>query len=590
MIRLKVLSRNGSEKVVEAFEPVVYVGRSPDCTVTIGDSGAEWKHGQFQCRREHYWYRDLRSRNGSRIWCPDGREKFLRNTITEVRLSAGDRIEIGSTEIEILSIEANLYVPAGQGSMPIVESRSEANLDGILDRVAKDNKVLEQIYRFERHLSDVFDLNSLFSSISDSVFEVFDKATHLFVALVEGEKFDLVLASRRPGLEGDGGPATLSRLIVDQAVREGEALIFNVTDAGSLQLQRRDPREIDPTESVSLNRIQSGICAPLWSGKSIIGVMEIDNRVEAASFTEEEQNLLVLFANRVALAIEKHRRYSERLQAARDATIGQVVSKVVHDLTNHFGVLRPLGELTEHDLQSLEEHVLRGDLDKQGIHGSLVSLRDRWQRIRLHHELMWNLLDDLRHYARPREPEYAKVPVRDVVDVCLQISEFRAKEREKDIEFRVSGDRNEIFFLADAIGVRRALQNLLNNAVDAIPSGVPGKVEIEVGPDMVDGLRYISFSVVDNGSGIPEDLLDKVFDYGFSTKPGLSGSGFGLAVIRKVMKEHRGFIRLTSRKDEGTRVQLLFPALRVADHIRRYPDREEAPVLVVPCAEQPVPA
>jgi signal transduction histidine kinase len=474
--------------------------------------------------------------------------------------------------------------------MPIVESHSETDPDELLERLEKDHKILKRIYRFERQLSDVFDLNQLFSSIRDSVFEMFEKVTHLFVALVDGEKFDLVLACRRPGLEGNGEPAALSRLLVDQAMRNGEAFIFSVTESGSLQLQQTDPEEIDPTESVSLNRIQSGICAPLWSGESVIGVMEVDNRLEAASFTEEERDLLVLFANRIALALEKHRRYEEHLQAARDATIGQVVSKVVHDLTNHFGILRPLGELTEQDLRSLEDHVVDGELDKQGIHGSLMSLRNRWQRVRLHHELMWNLLDDLRHYARPREPEYAKVPIVDVIDVCLQVAEFRVKEREKEVEFAVAGDPDDIFFLADAIGVRRAVQNLLNNAVDAIPAGVRGKVKIAVGTEDVGGRRYICFSVEDNGTGIPEDLLDKVFEYGFSTKPGLSGSGFGLAVIRKVMKEHRGLIRLTSREDEGTRFQLLFPALRVAEHIRRYPDRDEAPVYVEPWKEQSVPA
>jgi signal transduction histidine kinase len=177
-----------------------------------------------------------------------------------------------------------------------------------------------------------------------------------------------------------------------------------------------------------------------------------------------------------------------------------------------------------------------------------------------------------------------------VIEVCLQVAEFRAKERDKDVEFAVSGDLDDIFFLADAIGVRRALQNLLNNAVDAIPVDASGRVGIAVVPEEAGGLRYIRFSVEDTGSGIPVELLDKVFDYGFSTKPGLSGSGFGLAVIRKVMKEHRGFIRLTSSKDEGTRVELLFPALRVAEHIRRYPDRPEAPVHVEPWIEKSVPA
>jgi two-component system NtrC family sensor kinase len=590
MIRVQIADHAGDCREIETFQPMVYVGRAPDSGVALSAPGVEWRHGQIFQRDGRVFYRDLHSQSGSRICSSRGQERRLRHTFHEMELFPGDEIIVGDARFQILSVESDAYAVNGSTAMPVVESRSTADLENLVRRLEKDHQVLLQIYRFEKDLSEVFDLDRLFAAISDAVFEVFEKATHLSVALVDGEEMDLILAARRPGIEAPNRPASLSRFLVEQVVHQGEAILFNLTEAGSLQIHQKDAREILPTKSVRLNRIQSGICAPLWSGTSIIGVLEIDNRVEATVFSADERDLLVLFANRAALAIEKHRRYTRDLEAARDATIGQVVSKVVHDLTNHFGVLRPLGELTDLELKSLATHVEQNHTDVGVLRKSLASLIENWQRVKIHHELMWDLLDDLRHYAKKRDPEYERVPLRDVVEVCLESARFRASDREKKVSFRLSGNLDRISFVADAIGLRRSLQNLVNNAVDSIPEGTAGEVEIAAGVVRVGSLRYVSISVCDNGIGIPGDLLGKIFDYGFTTKTGVSGSGFGLAVTTKIVSEHRGFIRISSKKNEGTKVEMLFPAVMKVNHLKRYPSREDdlVEVLAWSAVEAPV--
>jgi len=588
MIRVKVRDTADRDRVVETFQPAIYVGRAPDCGILLEAPGVEWRHGQLLDREGRVFYRDLRSAVGSLIRSAGKEDRPLANTIHEVEVFPGDEIMLADASVEILCAESRPYAEDLGAAMPIMESWSSSRLEELVHRLENNHRVLEQIYRFEKQLSDVFDLNRLFGAISDAVFEVYEKATHLFVALVDGESMDLVLAGRRPEVKVPDGPAALSRFLVEQVVQKGEALLFHLTKTGSLELRQKESRVIDPTKSVRLNRIQSGICAPLWSGTSIIGVLEVDNRVEATPFTADERDLLVLFANRTALAIEKHRRYSKDLQAARDATIGQVVSKVVHDLTNHFGVLRPLGELTDLDFKSVGALLDGGSMDEELVRKALSSLYGNWQRVRVHHELMWDLLDDLRHYARDREPEYEPVPVRDIMDVCLESARFRALDRERAVTFQVTGDLDRIRFTADAIGVRRAVQNLVNNAVDAIPRGRPGAVEISVRGVGEGNLPYVRISVRDDGTGIPEDLLGRIFDYGFSTKAGMSGSGFGLAVIAKIVREHRGFIRIRSLKDVGTEVELFFPAVSGSERAAVYQRRESDLVEVVPWPAVPV--
>lgn len=588
MIKVRINDGDGIHRTVETFQPVVHVGRAPDSGVFLSVPGVEWRHGQLLDREGRVFYRDLQSRSGSRVRAPGREELGLMHTLHAVEVFPGDEILIGDAVVQILSAETHPYTDDSTDAMAIVESRSGPHLQDLVRRLEKDHKVLEQIYRFEQQLSDMFDLNRLFAAISDAIFEVYEKGTHLFVALVDGEKMDLVLAGRRPGVVVPDGPASLSRFLVEQVVKKGEALLFNLTKAGALQLQQRQSRQIDPTESVRLNRIQSGICAPLWSGTSIIGVLEVDNRVEAAPFTTEERDLLVMFANRAALAIEKHRRYTRDLQAARDATIGQVVSKVVHDLNNHFGILHPLGELLDQDLGELQARITDGD-SPNPAEQALASVRDNWQRIKQHQQFMWNLLDDLRHFGRDRRPEYARVPLADIARTCVQTAEFRAADRGRKVVFHVADDGDRFGLLADPSGVRRAVQNLLNNSVDAIPKGTVGVVCLSVDAAEVGPHRYVRLSVRDTGCGIPEDLIGRIFEYGFSTKAGVSGSGFGLPVIRKIVAEHRGFISIASRLNAGTAFHLHFPAVTSPEEVSRYPEREEDLVLVGPWPDSEVP-
>ncbi len=98
--------------------------------------------------------------------------------------------------------------------------------------------------------------------------------------------------------------------------------------------------------------------------------------------------------------------------------------------------------------------------------------------------------------------------------------------------------------------------NLLTNACDASRPG--GRVRIE---GRRDGASAV-VEVIDEGVGIPEDLLDQVFDPFFTTKQPGEGTGLGLPMVYNLVKEHSGTVSLRSRPGEGTRVTLRFPALR----------------------------
>jgi signal transduction histidine kinase len=125
---------------------------------------------------------------------------------------------------------------------------------------------------------------------------------------------------------------------------------------------------------------------------------------------------------------------------------------------------------------------------------------------------------------------------------------------------------------AGSAEVRQVLMNLTLNAVEAVEEAGCGDIEIaarrrdvteeiaESGPEgPVKAGEYVVLEVRDTGCGIPEAIRDRVFDPFFTTK--FVGRGLGLSAVQGIVRAHHGTIRLTSGEHQGTRVEVMFPAI-----------------------------
>jgi signal transduction histidine kinase len=105
--------------------------------------------------------------------------------------------------------------------------------------------------------------------------------------------------------------------------------------------------------------------------------------------------------------------------------------------------------------------------------------------------------------------------------------------------------------------------NILTNAIDAVEGSDHATVKIETGLDPTSDMLWVA--VADNGQGIVEDQLQRIFNIFESTK-GARGTGLGLAVSQKIIREHGGDITVESRLGEGSRFILAWPRLEDDSH------------------------
>jgi signal transduction histidine kinase len=154
--------------------------------------------------------------------------------------------------------------------------------------------------------------------------------------------------------------------------------------------------------------------------------------------------------------------------------------------------------------------------------------------------------------AAQRSTARQPVNINELVETTILLS--GGELRECNIEIITSLDRKLPPVLGDQSALQRLLMNLVLNARDAMPDG--GKVCIASAP-APDQAGMLQLSVADTGAGIPAKVLPKLFEIFFTTKP--SGTGLGLWLANRTLREHGGKIEVESEVGKGTKFTLTLP-------------------------------
>ena len=231
----------------------------------------------------------------------------------------------------------------------------------------------------------------------------------------------------------------------------------------------------------------------------------------------------------------------ELLQSERLAAVGQTVAGLAHGIKNILHGLKGGSYLVDIGISKNESEKL-----KKG-----------WDMIKRNIGRTSSLVMDLLSYSKEREPEYeACMPNQIADDVCALVQD---KARENNIELVRDFDDSIGEVLMDPNSVHEILLNLLSNAVDACLFDEDTSKNFRVGLKTIhEKDNVIQFQISDNGLGMDEDVVKKLFTSFFSTK-GHRGTGLGLMVTRKLIEEHNGSIGVDSRPGQGTTFTVRMP-------------------------------
>lgn len=177
-----------------------------------------------------------------------------------------------------------------------------------------------------------------------------------------------------------------------------------------------------------------------------------------------------------------------------------------------------------------------------------------WAMVKNNVERISDLVQGILYASRERKPEYKECDPGEILsDVC---DLYEAKAKAGGVALTRRFDREMRHCLLDPVGIHTALANLLSNAVEACRAGSDDTRHITVA-GRVEGERLI-MQVADDGTGMPEEVKEKLFGRFYSTK-GAKGTGLGLVITKKIIEEHEGSIIVESEPGRGTNFTIEIP-------------------------------
>jgi signal transduction histidine kinase len=523
------------------------LGRDGSNRIQLNDSEISRRHAEVRRTAEGVVLADLSSSNGTYVNTEKIDERLLKN---------GDRVQIGRTLLLFTDADDRSSVNLAhdvdivglsevQGSriLKSVSHESGSQIFAPPDAaespwLARARSNLQVMYRTALAVSHTLDIDQLLARILDLIFE-WVEADRGCIMLVDHETEELSPAASRSrkGVRTDER-LTISRTILDYVMQHKE---------GVLTSDAKGDERWNPEGSIVKLGVREAICVPMQGRYGIVGVIYIDTYTPPGSivqqraadkFSEEHLKLMVAIGHQAALAVEDTSYYSAMLQAERLAAMGQTIATLSHHVKNILQGIRGGSYLIEEGLKDVDNDVVRRG----------------WRIVEKNQERISNLVMDMLTFSKERQPELAAADLNETLAEVVELMRARAEEAQVLLVLQKHDALPPLAF--DGELLHRAVLNVVANAIDACEKREGARVEVSI--DFTPGDRLVRIVVADNGGGIAADDLKRIFSV-FESRKGARGTGLGLPVSQKIMREHGGDIRVESTPGAGSRFYLELP-------------------------------
>jgi signal transduction histidine kinase len=255
------------------------------------------------------------------------------------------------------------------------------------------------------------------------------------------------------------------------------------------------------------------------------------------------------------------------IHAEKMASLGALTAGIAHEIQNPLNFVNNFSEVNKEMIAELKEEIGKGHYDEVKIIASDIEANE--EKINQHGKRADAIVKNMMQHSRQSTGQKQLCDINSLADEYLKIAYHSARTKEKDFnatlkkEFDKSIDKINI----ETQDIGRVLLNLYNNAFYAVNE------KKKLSPDNYEPIVSVStkavklhsedlgveIRVADNGNGIPQNILDKIFQPFFTTKPTGEGTGLGLTLSYDILKAHGGDIKVESKQAEGSEFVIQIP-------------------------------
>jgi len=272
---------------------------------------------------------------------------------------------------------------------------------------------------------------------------------------------------------------------------------------------------------------------------------------------------------------------SQLIQSEKMASLGELTAGIAHEIQNPLNFVTNFSEVTVDLMEEMEEERSKGNSIE--VNEISKDIRDNLKKINVHGQRASSIVKGMLQHSQTNSGKKEPTDINSLADEYLRLSYhgLRAKDKSFNADFKTEFDETlpKINVIPQDIG--RVLLNLINNAFYAVnkqaksndpltPKGGTKESINNYKPLVMvstasfipplGGTRGVKIVVKDNGTGIPPEIKDKIFQPFFTTKPTGSGTGLGLSLSYDIIKKgHDGELTVETKQGEGTEFTISLP-------------------------------
>ena len=463
---------------------------------------------------------------------------FARSEVEELISLAAEEVKHVAESLEI-EVE-----PPGPSEKLVSGKDAEKRQD--LVRAVRDVSLLQGTLQ---NLLEAHGEKSILEVIKEGLQVLFD--VHIVLFFMYDTERDILVGK---GVMGSGQDVLIEELVI--AVQRTKSLLVKSlsqrTPLDSLgHLTEADLSIIDK-QIVRIMGKDGILCLPMVAHKRFVGVIVIGVDQGQVSKLAKEMNLLTMFTNQAALAVDsEHVRETQAklIQSERLAASSAVAKKVAHEVNNPLGIIKNYLK------------ILRLKLDKDSpVQEEIKIINEEIDRVAL-------IIHELSDFSEPgvRQKQYVDIDINALISDLVKIA--KSLLLRSGIKCHLNLEPSLPSFMTDKNSLKQVFINLVKNAVEAMPEGgnlhintrrVPDGLKSKFRRDEEGDQDYVEITISDDGPGIPDNIRSRLFEPFISSK-GEGHAGLGLSIAFSIIKELEGIMTCESDETKGTTFQIVLP-------------------------------
>ena len=500
------------------------------------------------------------------------------------RLGSGDlgqRIAVKTgDEVEALADQFNEMAGRLQESYANLEQKVEQRTRELTERTEELGQSvgeLQALGEVSQAVNSTLDLETVLSTIVAKavqlsgteagaiyVFNEVQRELHLRATYGMDQELIDALARQRIGLD---------ETTVAQALAEGDPV------------QIADLKQ-QPSSAVYEIILHAGfravLVAPLLRGEEVVGLLVVRRRTPG-TFPQNTIDLIKTFAAQSAVAIENARLFKnvqtslEDLRTTQDrlvqtqklASLGQLTAGIAHEIKNPLNFVNNFSGVSVELIDELQEALVKAKADdktRAEITELTDTLRDNLGKIVQHGRRANSIVKNMLLHSREGSGEHRPVDINALVEEAVNLAYHGARAEKQGFNITLERSLDAAAGQVDCFPqeITRVLLNLISNGFYAATKRKALAISDGYEPTLAAATKNlgdrVEISIRDNGTGIPPEVREKVFNPFFTTKPAGEGTGLGLSLSHDIIvKQHSGSIEVDTQPGEFTEFKIMLP-------------------------------